>query len=43
MSLLSLRLALAVAEPGTPPEGLSWMGFRGQRQADLPARRKINH
>lgn len=42
-SLLTLRLALAVAEPGSPPEGRSWKGFRGQREADLLARRRINH
>ena len=42
-SLLILRLALAVVEPGTPLEGRSWMGFRGQREADLLARRSIDH
>ena len=42
-SLLTLRPALAVAEPGTPLEGRSWMGFHGQREADLVARRRINH
>jgi len=42
-SLLILRPVLEVAEPGSPPEGLSWMGFHGQRQVDLPARRRIDH